>query len=58
MPESTENMTPRSIEREKKNSVRAVQMFSRVYQRISFLESKEDIFAINDLFKVSEIKDT
>lgn len=58
MPESTENMTPRSIEREKKNSVRAVQMFSRVYRRISFLESKEDIFAINDLFKVSEIKDT
>lgn len=56
MPESTENITPRSLIQEKKESLREDQMFSRAYRRVSFLKRKEVILAISSPPEVSEIK--
>lgn len=56
MPEDIDSETPRTMKRTKQKTLRNLTMPRNLYHRVSFLESKEDIYALSELSEVSGVK--
>lgn len=56
MAEDIDSATPRTMKRTKQKTLRNLTMLSNLYHRVSFLESKEDIYALSELPEVSGVE--